>query len=40
MTTTLTPTDRRIRHLMMTRAEFDAFEKELAARPHLLIWDK
>jgi hypothetical protein len=32
--------NRRIRHLMMTRAEFDAFEKELAARPHLLIWEK
>ena len=32
--------NRRIRHLVMTRAEFDAFEKELAARPHLLIWEK
>jgi hypothetical protein len=32
--------NRRIRHLVMTRSEFDAFEKELAARPHLLIWEK
>ena len=32
--------NRRIRHLMMTQAEFDAFEKKLAARPHLLIWEK
>ena len=31
---------RKIRHLVMTRSEFEAFEKDLAARPHLLIWER
>ena len=31
---------RKIRHLVLTRSEFEAFEKDLAARPHLLIWEK
>jgi hypothetical protein len=32
--------NRKIRHLVLTRSEFDTFEKDLAARPHLLIWEK
>jgi hypothetical protein len=31
---------RKIRHLVLTRSEFEAFEKDLAARPHLLIWER
>ncbi|MEA2060822.1 MAG: hypothetical protein U9P10_10030 [Thermodesulfobacteriota bacterium] len=29
---------RKIRHLILTRDEFETFEKSLAARPHFLIW--
>ena len=32
--------NRKIRHLVLTRAEFETFEKNLAARPHLRIWEK
>jgi hypothetical protein len=32
--------NRKIRHLVLTRSEFDTFEKDLAVRPHLLIWEK
>jgi hypothetical protein len=32
--------NRKIRHLVLTRAEFDTFKKDLATRPHLLIWEK
>ena len=30
---------RKIRHLVLTRAEFNAFKKNLGDRPHFLIWE-
>jgi hypothetical protein len=30
---------RKIRHLVLTRPEFNAFKKNLADRPHFLIWE-
>ncbi len=32
--------NRKIRHLVLTRSEFETFQKDLASRPHLLIWEK
>jgi len=32
--------NRKIRRLVLTRSEFEAFEKDLVARPHLLIWER
>jgi hypothetical protein len=30
---------RKIRHLVLTRAEFNVFKKKLDDRPHFLIWE-